>query len=283
MLFTKVDGKIKISVFSISGIDGQCLLSPPEPRGNNESWDFPFFLYNIGGVLGNLLGILLALPLLLWSLKAHILIVEMFGVMFIFMGLWLIIINGIPLKIGGMDNDAMNIRMMRKSASARRVFYLQLAVNQQLSMGKTLMSMPEDWFQCGCGDEEMPTDVANCVLVVAHRILVMDRYIETLDFHGVEETCRCLFKEHLEMAPLLRSFVNTDLMLAYLADGKLNEAKDFWSHDIEKFFKSMKSHPLIQVAYYGYCKMVLGDDKKMLQIFCNLTYFFESIVNTGFF
>ena len=61
LTFIRKDGKLCIKRFSLAGTGGQCLLTPPE----RPLEDIPTTLYNLGGVLANLLTAILAfLPLL---------------------------------------------------------------------------------------------------------------------------------------------------------------------------------------------------------------------------
>lgn len=56
LTFIRKDGKLCIKRFSLAGTGGQCLLTPPE----RPLEDIPTTLYNLGGVLANLLTAILA-------------------------------------------------------------------------------------------------------------------------------------------------------------------------------------------------------------------------------
>ena len=55
----KEEGKVRIKHFSIAGTGGQCLLTPPE----KPMKEIPVILYNLGGVIMNLLTATLSLIL----------------------------------------------------------------------------------------------------------------------------------------------------------------------------------------------------------------------------
>ena len=59
ILILKQNNHLKIKKFSISGTGGQCLLIPPSYRSN-----FPFFFYNAGGGIFNLLTAILVVVLI---------------------------------------------------------------------------------------------------------------------------------------------------------------------------------------------------------------------------
>lgn len=116
--------------FSIPGTAGQCLMMP-----GNRAGDPPYILYNLGGVLMNLL----------LSLAACFLPGDFFR-MFSAAGLILGLFNGIPLRIGGIPNDGYNLYVMMKNPAARRAFAAQLTINGLMSEGKRPRELPEELF-----------------------------------------------------------------------------------------------------------------------------------------
>ena len=86
LTFIRKDGKLCIKRFSLAGTGGQCLLTPPE----RPLEDIPTTLYNLGGVLANLLTAILAfLPLLTvdglpYLLKFFLLMLSLIGILLAF-------------------------------------------------------------------------------------------------------------------------------------------------------------------------------------------------------
>ena len=96
LTFIRKDGKLCIKRFSLAGTGGQCLLTPPE----RPLEDIPTTLYNLGGVLANLLTAILAfLPLLTVDGLPYLL--KFFLLMLSLIGILLAGMNGIPMKMGG--------------------------------------------------------------------------------------------------------------------------------------------------------------------------------------
>ena len=56
------------------------------------------------------------------------------------------LLNGIPMRIGGVPNDGCTVRMMGRSADMRRMMWVQLKVNALYSRGEMLRDMPDEWF-----------------------------------------------------------------------------------------------------------------------------------------
>ena len=112
LTFIRKDGKLCIKRFSLAGTGGQCLLTPPE----RPLEDIPTTLYNLGGVLANLLTAILAfLPLLTVDGLPYLL--KFFLLMLSLIGILLAGMNGIPMKMGGIGNDALQVTIALMSAS----------------------------------------------------------------------------------------------------------------------------------------------------------------------
>lgn len=123
MTLIKDNGRLRIKRYAIAGTGGQCLLTPPDKPDDKV----PVILYNSGGVLANLLALIAALAILLTvELKTF---VHEFILIFIFIDIIFIIINGVPMKVGGISNDAMNILSLSRNKLARRGFIMQLRAN----------------------------------------------------------------------------------------------------------------------------------------------------------
>lgn len=126
--------------FSIPGTAGQCLMMPPQDIDRP-----PFVLYNLGGVMGNVL----------LSAGALVFGNGLFWTMFGAVGLLLGFVNGIPLKLGGIPNDGYNLLVMLRQPAARRAFAAQLRINGLLSEGKRLRELPSELFEIAPGAEDL--------------------------------------------------------------------------------------------------------------------------------
>ena len=137
----KEGGKFRFKRFSISGTGGQCLLSPPDKPYEQ----MPYFWYNAGGVLMNLLTGIIAL--ILWISYPELpLPLHLFLLFSFICGFFLALMNGIPLKMSGITNDAYNLILMHRDLNTRKYLALQLAVNAEVQKGMRLKDMPDEWF-----------------------------------------------------------------------------------------------------------------------------------------
>ena len=117
------NGRLRFHRYTLAGTAGQCLLAPPELTNGK----MPYKLYNLGGVLANLLAVALAGALIapcrnVWGARV---LFEMLCVT----GLGTALTNGIPLRVQGVANDGANARDLGKDPAALRAFWVQLSMN----------------------------------------------------------------------------------------------------------------------------------------------------------
>ena len=142
ILLLKKDGRLQFCRYQLAGTGGQCLLAPPPWREEG----FPSLLYNLGGPAANLLSAALCgLGTWLCWQKAP-LAAGLWGV-WAMLGLYLGLVNGIPLKIQGMPNDGYNALCLRGDKAAQRAIWAQLAINAAQIEGRRLKDLPAEWFE----------------------------------------------------------------------------------------------------------------------------------------
>ena len=102
-MLKKEEGRIVLRKLNLSGTAGQCLMGPPEPVDGRV----PYVLYNLGGVLMNLISAALSVFICLllgtggrgWYFFAVLAVV----------GIYLALTNGIPSGMGAVTNDGYNV------------------------------------------------------------------------------------------------------------------------------------------------------------------------------
>lgn len=125
--------------FSLLGTLGQCLMCPPHTQ------KVPYFWYNVGGVVVNLL-ICLGSSIMLCVFDLPM-IAFVLCVMLIATGFWCLLMNAIPMAPGGTPNDGKNILILWRHPEQRKHFHNMLAVAAEQSRGKRVSEMPEEWFE----------------------------------------------------------------------------------------------------------------------------------------
>ena len=97
--FVRREGRLKIRRYKLAGTGGQCLMLPPECPSERV----PFFWYNAGGVMMNFTLALVSLSFLM-TCNLSMWWTELCLMMFV-VGMFLAVINGSPMRPGGVQND----------------------------------------------------------------------------------------------------------------------------------------------------------------------------------
>lgn len=238
VIMTKENGKIRFSRFSLMGTAGQCLLSPPEEKEGK----IPFKLYNLGGVIFNLLLAALSLALYFVLPKAPTLSVLLLGSVVI--GLFCAFTNGVPMN-GVVNNDGSNAVALGKDIHARRSFAKQLSVNARMAQGERLCNMPTELFELGDGaDTRNP--INNTITVFkCNRLLDEHRFAEA------RELCEKLISDETVM-PIYKNMLICDLAFCEMLAGETERAKSRFTKAQNKFITAMAKNPSIIRTRYAY-------------------------------
>lgn len=161
---------LELKRLALEGTAGQCLMCPPEERGG----DFPFILYNLGGVILNILVGLVGF-FIYRGLEGRSLVRALGLGIFIF-GFYLALINGLPLRLSGGATDGYNIRLLLGDKSLRRAYYNQLKINDGLVRGLSYSQLDPSYFVL-----ESDWDKDNHLLA-SIAILKMKRYLDLGDY-----------------------------------------------------------------------------------------------------
>lgn len=258
LTFVKVEGKIKVKHFSISGTGGQCLLSPPDlPLEKIPTW-----WYNMGGVAANVAVFVAVVPLLFLDL--HPLAMEFIAIFLLADGI-IIITNGIPMTIGGMGNDARNALMLRKNLTARRGLVMQLRSNALIQAGVRPKDMPGRWFDVPDNIDYRNALETSLPLMHASRLVDM-----SLTDDAYSEFSR-LYSHKDEIMGLFVKEIACELVYCSLLTGREAEAKTLLDKEltryIEAYRKTMSSKERILCAI---CLYMHHDRAKAEAILDNL-------------
>lgn len=174
-MWLRQDGKLRCKRLHIAGTAGQCLMVPPEWKDGK----IPVIAYNLGGSVMNLLVSAAFLCFLFLRKESRLLTpvlisLGMVGVIFALM-------NGIPMRTGTVDNDGYNAIALSKDPQARRAFWLQLKINEQITAGVRLKDMPEEWFAVPSGDAMKNSMVAAIAVFACNRLMDEGRLEEADD------------------------------------------------------------------------------------------------------
>ena len=203
-------------------------------KGKFRFKQLPYFWYNAGGVLMNLLTAILAL--VLWVAYPEIpLPLHLFLLFSFICGFFLALMNGIPLKMSGITNDAYNLILMHRDLNTRKYLALQLAVNAEVQKGVRLKDMPDEWFP----NDEV-TDYRN-IMQVAVKLLYISRYVDRKEF----ETAHVLFskieRHKEEIVGLYVKEIECELLfLELIGKRRKEEVERLYTDKIKRYIQRYK-------------------------------------------
>lgn len=241
------DGRVRRCRYALAGTGGQCLMSPPEYNGGN----YPYVWYNLGGVLMNFLLAALA-GLVLWLCPVGgLLSVALW--LNVGIGLLLGIINLLPF-LG--TNDGSNLLAISRSESARRAFWLQVKINQQISLGVRLKDMPEEYFPT------FPEADRKNAMVMALASLSASRQLDALHLEQAKQQMLALMDDPAT-PDIYRKVMTFDLAWLEMVSGQPGDmAGRIQAADMMQFAKAMRNNPSILRTRYAQALLLDKDEKK---------------------
>ncbi len=248
-MWVKIDGKLKLKRFSLSGTGGQCLMAPPDMKDGKV----PYVLYNMGGCIANF--IVSVIPLVLVFLFETSGFLRILVIVWALVGLFYVVMNGIPMKKLG--NDGHNARSLGKNPEALKAFWLQMKINEQVALGKRLKDLPEEWFEMPGKEGMQNSMIATIAVFACNRLMDEEKYAEAA------EQMECLINEKNGMVEIHKHMLNADRIYCELVGEKRQEKLDeLYTDELQKFLKTMKKSPSTYRVQYLYAKYVEQDEKK---------------------
>ncbi len=227
ILFRNEQGKLRLKRFSSAGTGGQCLLLPPDVPYEQ----MPTFWYNAGGVLFNLIATLLAIPLFFLNLHPILMVMN---IMFVLGGSFIILTNGIPMTIGGINNDGKNALQLHKNRADLRALDIQLRSNALVQQGVRPKDLPAEWFETA---EEIDYKDS---LQVAVAIFSASYFLDRMEWEKAYQTLTDLHAHKAEIMPLYANEIACELLFAALVTDRNDEATQLHTDELKKYIEQMR-------------------------------------------
>ena len=217
------DGRLRWRNFELEGTGGQCLMAPPDKplEEIDTRW------YNAGGVLAQLIITLLSI-VLIWALDLPEWL-DILLVMMALFGIFGVLTNGIPMKLGGVANDGFNLLQLEKDLAAKQSFCNVLELNALNQAGKTYGEMPDRLFNIPDPiDWKNPLHAA-AVLASATRQQAQYQWEES--HQQLTEALR----HKSDIMPLYQLELENMMTLACIATGRDEEARQHYTDEVAKY------------------------------------------------
>lgn len=254
-MWIKEKGKLRFRRFSLAGTGGQCLMSPPDLIDGK----LPVALYNLGGSLMNILTGLIFLCLYFLTGRTSLLSTTMLLTAII--GFLMAIINGVPMRMGTVDNDGYNALALRRDPDALRAFWIQMKVNEQLSRGLRLKDMPAEWFAVPT-DEKMKNSI-----IAASGVFACNRLMDQQQFEKADALMEHMLTIDSGIVGIHRSLMICDrIYLELISQNRSEELSHMLTKEQKQFMKAMKTFPSVLRTQYTYALLAEKDLQKAEKI-----------------
>ena len=243
-----VSGNIRVKRMQLAGTGGQCLLVPPQPVDGK----IPFALYHLGGSLMNLIAS--AVFFALYQICRPIPTLSLIMLVGVIVGIAFAIMNGIPMRLGAIDNDGYNLYAQTKSQAAMEAMRIQLLIAEASARGVRLRDMPGEWFVIPDGASLENSMVAVISVFACNRLMDEGKYDEA------EEAIRSLCAAKTGMVGVHRSLLICDRLTCLLLRGDTAAAEQCLTKQLLSFMKAMKNNPTILRCQYAVARLLKQDD-----------------------
>ena len=255
IILIKQGERLALKRYSLAGTGGQCLMSPPEIKDGK----MPVVLYNLGGSIMNLFAA--AVSVILFLLLRDTPIVSTIFLMSAVIGVFFAALNGIPMRLGAVDNDGYNAISIRKSEKSMRSFYIQLKLITELSKGKRLKDLPSEWFGIPT-DEEMKNS-----MVASIGVLCCNRLMDSQSFTEAQELMEHFLSIGSGIVGVQKNLLLCDILYCELIGEKRKEKIDeLLTKDMKKILKARVNNPSALRTQYAYALINQNDEKKTEKI-----------------
>lgn len=251
LTIVKENGKFARKKFNIEGTGGQCLMMPKA----ENSEECPYILYNLGGVLMNI--IIGALCIGVFMLFPVPKLIKIFLMTIAISGIIIFITNGIPMKINGLANDGYNIISIGKDKTIRRCFYLQLKVNGLVYKGMRIKDMPFEWFILPDGVD------LNNPIITHIKILEANYYHDKLEFSKAKECYEDLLDNAKNILEIYKYEIQCELLF-YEIIGERREGviNRLYTQELKRYIKVTDCYITRKRLMYSYSLLVEKDIEK---------------------
>ena len=248
IMIVKENGKLVRKKFSIAGTGGQCIMTPPGTDGTS-----PVALYNWGGCIVGAFVSIVAIVIAIFC-RNHV-ILSTFLLIFGIIGIYLAIINGVPLK--SLSNDGYNAVTLKKRLQTRIAFERSLIITKELLMGKRLKDMPSEYFDYEIGKYELDDTI-----LISAAGMTINYHIDCGNYDKVYELSKYLY-DNVELIDLHKFVAMAELITSILVTGRdKSMVESILNKENKKLLKIHEAQPSTHRVWYVYELLYNKDEEK---------------------
>lgn len=249
-------------------------MTPPDMKDGK----IPLVLYNLGGAIMNIISGLIFLGL--YFAFGEITLLSKLMMMLSLIGFLIAAMNGIPMRMGTVDNDGYNAFALTRNPEAVRSFWVQMKVTEQIAKGVRLKDMPDEWFALP-DDNAMKNSIVSVMGVFA-----CNRLMDEQNFEEADALMAHMLEIDSGMVGLHRNLMICDRMYVELiTDNRFEILNGMLTKEQAKFMKSMKNFPTVIRTEYTYallCEVDFAKAERIKAQFekCAQTYPYENDIQS---
>ena len=251
-ILVKDEGKLKLRRFQMAGTAGQCLMMPPE-----YSDDMPVVLYNLGGVIMNLLSSAICL-LLYFFVFRNVRMISPLLVLTALLGFAFAAMNGIPLDMSLVANDGKNLVDILHDKRARKAFWAQLKIAGLNRQGISTADMDESLFEVSGHQDNL--------LVNTIRVMQCDRLLNQGRIDEAYRQMKALTDGDAIINNLHRNMLMNECLFCELVTDNNEATVEHYHNRCQSIYKSMKDYPSFIRTQYAYAVIHDKDQAKAKEI-----------------
>lgn len=215
----------------------------------------PVVLYNLGGAFFNI--IVGTLFLVIYLLFSDIPFLSPLLLLFAIIGFITAMMNGIPMRMGTVDNDGYNAFALSGNKEAIEAFWVQLKVSEQSSKGIRLKDMPPEWFA-------VPTDEAMKNSMIAPRgVFACNRLMDEERFAEADALMAHILEIESGMIGLHHDLLLCDrIYVELIGENRREVIQNMLTKEQKKFMKAMKHFPSVLRTQYALALLFENDAVK---------------------
>lgn len=253
------ENSFQVKRLHLPGTAGQCLMEPP----SYEEENFPYLLYNLGGVIANITVSAFTGWILFNTTMPSVVSSGLLG--FLIVGLLVAITNGIPQKIEGMPNDGYNIKSIKEDEEAKKAFYVQLKANALASKGVRYSEFPYEMVHLEKAEDFSDT------LKAGRGILEYNWHLDRMDFERAGEFLKRVTPYLDKMIPVYKNELNCErLFIEIIGDQDDTFIEQIYTKDLQNYIKLMRLMPSKKRLLLAYEGLYQNNKEKALKHYVEL-------------